>query len=539
MEQPSNHFAWALVAMLVEEKGYQLIQVERRPGEEQYPIFHLVAKNQISLQYIRISMVDHMWRQVMERERAEMQAASLRLCQAFQARRYDALNLYLFNQSPLPDIRSYVQEGFATDGVNNLQVGLLDWEAQKYIGQGQILYSLHCAPEQLSYLLQHYSERSVDEYVHRLQQQSLESEKQHRKNRQIEVIQKHTTLTYAFLVFNILMFFVLSINGGSTNTETLIRFGAKVNPLIVEGEWWRLFTPMFLHIGIYHLMFNSMALYVLGSLVERMYGSQRFVLIYLIAGIGGNVASFIFSSAISAGASGAVFGLLGALLYFGLRNRQAFMNTIGFDVLVMVGLNLSIGFIVPGIDNFAHLGGLIVGFLAAFLVGLPRERQQIQRILAALLLIIFLGGGTVLGTNEYKESADYLYRTGHQALTDGDFASAKVSFEKMLEKDPALRQDPQVSLFYGLSLLNTGDAEGARQFLEGYLADEQTEKLPNHYFLLSYTYKELKDVEKERSALEQVLRMEPNESMGLQAKLRLVELNVDQKLNNSSDESGQ
>ena len=107
--------------------------------------------------------------------------------------------------------------------------------------------------------------------------------------------------------------------GSSRNPYLLILFGAKYNPLILEGEWWRLITPMFLHIGLIHLVMNSFALYYLGTAVERIYGRYRFLFIYLFAGFAGTLASFLFSpDSISAGASGGIFGLFGALLFFGI-----------------------------------------------------------------------------------------------------------------------------------------------------------------------------------------------------------------------------
>ena len=102
---------------------------------------------------------------------------------------------------------------------------------------------------------------------------------------------------------------------------TLIEVGAKYTPLLLDGEWWRLVTTMFIHIGFLHLMMNSLALYFLGTLVERMYGSLRFFGIYVVAGITGSIVSIWTNLSIGAGASGAIFGLFGALLYFGLNDE--------------------------------------------------------------------------------------------------------------------------------------------------------------------------------------------------------------------------
>lgn len=193
-----------------------------------------------------------------------------------------------------------------------------------------------------------------------------------------------------FLTF-LVMWFAESI-GSTLDPNTLIRFGAKVNPLIDEGEWWRLITPMFLHIGWFHFAINMFALWSLGPLVERMYGSSRFVIIYLVGGIIATIASYAFSDAISAGASGALFGLVGALLYFGLRDRSLFMKTLGPPLFIMLGLNVGLAFVLgASLDHAAHAGGLVGGFLIAGVVGLPDEQAKQRRLLFSMLTFVISG----------------------------------------------------------------------------------------------------------------------------------------------------
>lgn len=199
--------------------------------------------------------------------------------------------------------------------------------------------------------------------------------------------------TYLFIAVQVAVFLLLEINGGSTNTDTLIRFGAKFNPLILDGEWWRFFTPIFLHIGVLHLLMNTMALYYLGTMVEKIFGRWRFLWIYLFSGFLGSVASFVFTPNLSAGASGAIFGCFGALLFFGFVNRSLFFRTIGMNVIVVIIINLIFGFTVPGIDNSGHIGGLIGGFLAAGVSYVPSQRNwslQATFFLLSFLLTVFL-----------------------------------------------------------------------------------------------------------------------------------------------------
>ncbi len=194
--------------------------------------------------------------------------------------------------------------------------------------------------------------------------------------------------TYVLLAIQIFMFIVLELNGGSTNTETLIRFGAKINPYILQGEWWRLILPIFLHIGFIHLLMNSLALYFLGTAVERIFGNIRFILIYFFAGFAGGIASFVFSDNLSAGASGAIFGCFGALLYFGAIHPRLFFRTMGMNVLVVIAINLVFGFSSPGIDNAGHIGGLIGGFLMTGALHFPKQKKRLlQTGFVAVLLI--------------------------------------------------------------------------------------------------------------------------------------------------------
>lgn len=201
--------------------------------------------------------------------------------------------------------------------------------------------------------------------------------------------------TYLLMMMNVVMFIVLEISGGSMNMETLIMYGAKYNPAILDGEWWRIFTSMFLHIGSLHLLMNMIAVYYLGTAVEKMYGSARFVWIYFIAGMIGGLTSFSFNTHVAAGASGALFGLFGALLYFGVIYKQLFFQTMGKSLMIILLINLALGYMVPQIDMGAHLGGLIGGFIAAAITSLPLKKtstrmHQLLGLISVVLLTVFL-----------------------------------------------------------------------------------------------------------------------------------------------------
>lgn len=170
-------------------------------------------------------------------------------------------------------------------------------------------------------------------------------------------------VSYTLIGLITLMFILTAISGGLTNTDVLVRFGAKVNSLIQEGEIWRLLTSTFLHLNIFHLGFNLYALWALGPFAEQRYGHSRFIVIYLMSGMGGSAASYYFSPAISVGASGAIFGLLGALLIYSWRRPQVWKTGLGRNLVIIIAINLAFGFSQPGIDNYAHLGGLVTGII--------------------------------------------------------------------------------------------------------------------------------------------------------------------------------
>lgn len=160
----------------------------------------------------------------------------------------------------------------------------------------------------------------------------------------------------------------MTLAGGSTNSRVLILFGAKVNPLIEAGQYWRLLTSIFIHIGFTHLLFNSFAMMVLGKYSEKIFGHGKLVMIILFSGLTGSTLSYLMSPYLSAGASGGIFGLLGAIVVYGWNNQ--FLRSSGLikNLMIILGLNLMLGVIIPGLDNYAHLGGLIGGsFLGAIL----------------------------------------------------------------------------------------------------------------------------------------------------------------------------
>lgn len=185
--------------------------------------------------------------------------------------------------------------------------------------------------------------------------------------------------TAALIVVNVAVFIFLSFGGMTEDAYYMLRNGAMYLPLLQQGEYYRMFTSIFLHFGFSHLVNNMLMLGVMGWQLELVIGRIKFLIIYFAAGLGGNVLSALAELrtgdyAVSAGASGAIFGIIGALLYIAVRNHGQIGNVSGQGILIMVALTLYYGFTSSGVDNFAHIGGLVAGFVLAVL--LYRERDE-------------------------------------------------------------------------------------------------------------------------------------------------------------------
>ena len=198
---------------------------------------------------------------------------------------------------------------------------------------------------------------------------------------------KKEPVTALFILLNILIFLAVDFTGGSENTVHMIECGAAYPPLILEnGEIYRLFTCMFLHFGISHLANNMLVLFVLGQRLEPVVGKIKFILIYLLGGLGGNVISLLADVkkneyAVSAGASGAVFAVMGAMIYVVIWSHGELQDISTRQILIMAAFSLYFGFTSTGVDNAAHVGGMIMGFLLAVLLYHPSSQKKLYNCL--------------------------------------------------------------------------------------------------------------------------------------------------------------
>ena len=201
---------------------------------------------------------------------------------------------------------------------------------------------------------------------------------------------KKPIVTYILMALCLIMFV---ISGMGVDVNVLVKCGANVGDLVRHGEIWRLVTHMFLHIGIFHLFFNMYSLYYVGTRVEDFYGKWKYLLIYFISGISGGLLSIAMhdENVISVGASGAIFGLFGALLCFGYNYRGYIGSMIKSQILPIVIYNLLLGFFIPGVDMWGHIGGLLGGIIVSNLVGtIENKKYNISNIMLFVIYFIFL-----------------------------------------------------------------------------------------------------------------------------------------------------
>ena len=209
-----------------------------------------------------------------------------------------------------------------------------------------------------------------------------------------EIFKKKTPIiTYLLILINVIVFAITYIYGSGIEPNVLVKFGGLISTSNYSFNLSRIFTSMFLHVSIVHLILNMYSLYVLGSQLESFYGKFKFLIIYLVSGIAGNLLTLplLQSNVVSVGASGAIFGLMGSLLYFGYHYRVYLGTVIKSQIIPLIVLNLLIGFLVTSINNFAHIGGLVGGILISMVVCVKYKTSTSERINGIIMSLIYFG----------------------------------------------------------------------------------------------------------------------------------------------------
>jgi rhomboid protease GluP len=253
-------------------------------------------------------------------------------------------------------------------------------------------------------------------------------------------------VTPVLIAANVLYFVFAVARGVSPvqpGTEELQALGAIYGLSILDGEWWRLLTAAFVHVGFVHLAFNMWALWNLGNVAERMFGNLTFLLIYLVSAIGGSLASLLWHPQItSAGASGAIFGVAGALVAFLRVGRidvpREVVRQLLSSLVFVVGFNLIFGAVVPGIDNAGHIGGLAVGLLSGAVLNrsLPSGRRSYRRyLLIPVLFLLFLLAGRI-ALERSPNHPELLAEKATKLQGEGRNAEAVEELTRAVERDP-------------------------------------------------------------------------------------------------------
>ena len=248
-------------------------------------------------------------------------------------------------------------------------------------------------------------------------------------------------LTYGLIIVNVALWLIMNIYAlvKDINVQSLFTsFGAKENFRILAGEYWRFLTPIFLHADFQHLLMNCLSLIVFGKMVEGIYGHKKFAFIYLFSGIMGNIASFMFSPHSAVGASGAIFGLMGAIVYLSVENPKLFKRYFGNNILVMVVISLVYGFVSPGIDNFGHIGGLVGGFLSSGIVKIKNVSNRLlgRPVFIAVTIIVVVAslyyGFNMSGNYKYYEVSKL---TESNKLEEAEKKGEEIINMKLLDSD--------------------------------------------------------------------------------------------------------
>lgn len=221
--------------------------------------------------------------------------------------------------------------------------------------------------------------------------------------------------SYYLVAINILVFLILHALRFAYDDHVIVsNFAKNTHDIAMNKEYYRFFTPIFIHEGLSHLFFNCMAIVYLSKPVEAIFSKSKFIIIFILAGLFGSLASFIFSAAPSIGASGGVFGIFGVHMYLYLKYKTKYLKIFGKSMLELLAFNVIIGFMIPNIDYWGHFGGVLGGFFAACVVGATSTYTFKKQNLAMGLVTLLVFFGAFTYTNHQYVS----YTTDVQNMTD-------------------------------------------------------------------------------------------------------------------------
>ncbi|GAK14654.1 rhomboid family intramembrane serine protease [Geomicrobium sp. JCM 19039] len=498
---------WELADHLVTKHGFQAIHVS---GDRKQLWLERNTKDEVSV--LSLSKIDMSWSRGLD----EFMKQTLRQFQMLKTpskrKEVHYYNIYITSIAPVDDWKSKTGEILYTDASKKRPMHTKLFASSIGAHHGDDLHRFlkgFKAEERFptrEEMLEHDPKIKEDRTTVKRKRVLRQMEREREEVTRVFTYGK-PRFTMILLATILLVFLLLETRGSSQDVLALIDFGAKYNPAIDAGEWWRLVTSMFLHIGIFHLIMNALALFYLGTAVERIYGSTRFIFVYLFAGLIGSIASYAFTAQVSAGASGAIFGCFGALLYFGLVHKELFFKTMGKSLLIILGINLVFGTVVPMVDNGAHIGGLVGGFLAASIVQLPNVKTSLMRSVAGSVALISLGVGVFLYGYHSDGASNPLplveMQMSQELLEEERYDEAYEVMEAVIDQAEA----PEAFFVIGNSEIGRGNYEEAKAYYEQ--AIEENPAFHEAVYNLGYTYYQLGDEEQGRQYVEEALDMDP------------------------------
>ncbi len=425
MEIVNEYLFWKIAKDLIFNKNFDLIQIDERNNE-----IWLKGSINKKTSIVRLYQKGFDWANHLKKDVSFAIERIRKIQKMFSGKDIQLFNIYLAKFEPvddwqflkkpivLKDKKTITTRNFYIDEVEREEKLKSVYDQFEMLNEGQ---GAEQDPELLEQKIQHLKYTIV--------------QNEQAKKREMASLFNYgkPILTYFLIAINIIIFLLLESTGDSTDSLHLIEWGAKFNPFIMDGEWWRILSSMFLHVGMLHIFMNMLALYYLGTAVEKIYGSFKFFFIYFLSGVLGGLTSFAFNDSVAAGASGAIFGMFGALLYFGLMNRKVFLQTMGPNLLFIIGLNVMLGFSIPNIDMGAHLGGLIGGFVASAVVQLPKQKKGTYQLFGILAFGILLFSLTTYGIEQNKHDEILYFNRSVAHYEAGELEEARDDLLKAVE----------------------------------------------------------------------------------------------------------
>lgn len=227
---------------------------------------------------------------------------------------------------------------------------------------------------------------NVEEMISMTEELNAKTIKEDNKLSKVFANNEKPLVTYLLILINLIIFIITLFN-----YSYMINTFANYYEVVKDGEYYRLLTCIFMHANVYHIFFNMYALYNIGKQIEKYYGKIKYLLIYLGSGIIGSLFSATLTNNVSVGASGAIFGLFGAMVYFGYKYRTTLDGFLRSGIIPIILINLLLGFIIPNVDVSAHIGGLLGGLLLSYTLGVVNKTTKKERINGIIITIILVG----------------------------------------------------------------------------------------------------------------------------------------------------